>query len=524
MKNSIFKSYSKRILRSEAFISVIVVFVLALGIIGTSYALYMDVDTDTDYQLVEVGDLKIDFDNIDNSTNPEDYSKITLNNMIPMEDELGTTQTDNIFSFRIYNTGTYIVNYNIKLVTADGNFVDSKYINFQLCKDDATHCNDVQTLSDISDSIIREDHISPAKEGEDASVYYFIRIWINNEYPLNTNENKDIVLRVLIEATNVSGNLDNKNTLAGAILNNKNIKINNTTPNITNIATDEEGIYKTKDDYGTSYYFRGTQSNNYVEFNNMCWRIVRIEGDTSVKITLAAQKKCNEITDSDTNTAFIGTGNYGYTYDYVTNSEGKASNDKKYIAEYLNSTEKTTSMKYNLDNWLNNSGIDTTKLKKDVWCLGNTTNAYDLDGKLLTSTVNDLMFSSTSTYYDTYRRLYGKGVTTTATLKCDGSNYETYESYIGTLTADEVVFAGGTVEINNPNYYLTDNATSGWWWTLSPSNFNINEDVAFNVNNIGGISYNSVNDNGNLRPVVSLVPGALINNGDGTKSNPYTIK
>ena len=204
MKNSIFKSYSKRILRSEAFISVIVVFVLALGIIGTSYALYMDVDTDTDYQLVEVGDLKIDFDNIDNSTNPEDYSKITLTNMIPMEDELGTTQTDNIFSFRIYNTGTYIVNYNIKLVTADGNFVDSKYINFQLCKDDATHCNDVQPLSNISDSIIREDHISPAKEGEDASVYYFMRIWINNEYPLDTTENKDIVLRVLIEATNVS--------------------------------------------------------------------------------------------------------------------------------------------------------------------------------------------------------------------------------------------------------------------------------------------------------------------------------
>ena len=132
MKNSIFKSYSKRILKSEAFISVIVVFVLALGIIGTSYALYMDVDTDTDYQLVEVGDLKIDFDNIDSSTNPEDYSKITLTNMIPMEDELGTLQTDNIFSFRIYNTGTYTVDYDIKLVTADGNLVDSKYINFQL--------------------------------------------------------------------------------------------------------------------------------------------------------------------------------------------------------------------------------------------------------------------------------------------------------------------------------------------------------------------------------------------------------
>ena len=194
MKNSIFKSYSKRILRSEAFISVIVVFVLALGIIGTSYALYMDVDTDTDYQLVEVGDLKIDFDNADNSTNPEDYSKITLSNMIPMEDEIGVKQTDNIFSFRIYNTGTYTVDYDIKLVTADGNEVDTKYINYQICKNDATNCSDAKTLSNIKDSIIKEEHIFPTYEGNDTSDYYFIRVWVNNQYPLDTEKDNNIVL------------------------------------------------------------------------------------------------------------------------------------------------------------------------------------------------------------------------------------------------------------------------------------------------------------------------------------------
>ena len=67
MKNSIFKSYSKKILKSEAFVSVIIVFVLAIGIISTSYALYMDVDKDTDYQLVQVGDLSIGFDKGDNT-------------------------------------------------------------------------------------------------------------------------------------------------------------------------------------------------------------------------------------------------------------------------------------------------------------------------------------------------------------------------------------------------------------------------------------------------------------------------
>ena len=93
MKNSIFKNYSKKILRSEAFISVIVVFVLAIGIIGTSYALYMDVDKDTDYQLVTVGDLSIGFDNGDNTIN--------LENMTPTEDDIALKSTDNIFSFYI---------------------------------------------------------------------------------------------------------------------------------------------------------------------------------------------------------------------------------------------------------------------------------------------------------------------------------------------------------------------------------------------------------------------------------------
>ena len=41
-----------------------------------------------------------------------------------------------------------------------------------------------------------------------------------------------------------------------------------------------------EDDYGTSYYFRGLVKNNYVEFANMCWRIVRVTGDGSVKLVL----------------------------------------------------------------------------------------------------------------------------------------------------------------------------------------------------------------------------------------------
>jgi hypothetical protein len=58
--------------------------------------------------------------------------------------------------------------------------------------------------------------------------------------------------------------------------------------------------YKAEDNYGMSYYFRGSVQDNYVLFNNMCFRIVRIEGDGSVKLIYAGDvsegaTNCNEV-------------------------------------------------------------------------------------------------------------------------------------------------------------------------------------------------------------------------------------
>ena len=293
------------------------------------------------------------------------------------------------------------------------------------------------------------------------------------------------------------------------------------------VSTEDEAVLSiTPDDYGISYYYRGAVEDNYVEFNNMCWRIVRIEGDGSIKITLAAQKKCSEITSSDTGTAFIGTGHYGYNKEKVTNSLGQQSSGDKYVADYLTSpTNNTTSMKYKLDDWYNtNLKSVEGKLKKDTWCLGNTKDAYDTStSALLTSSVNDLMYNSKSFNYDTYRRLNAIEEKY-ATLRCDGKNYDSHESYIGALTADEVVFAGGKVESPNLDYYLTDNATGNWWWTLSPAYFNGGRAYAFYVSYNGRVSDFSVNNaGGRLRPAVSLASSTVITEGNGTIGSPYVV-
>ena len=75
-------------------------------------------------------------------------------------------------------------------------------------------------------------------------------------------------------------------TFAETILAKNEVKTPLTTPGAAISTADEALLASTEDDYGTSYYFRGAVTNNYVEFANKCWRIVRVGGDGSVKLIL----------------------------------------------------------------------------------------------------------------------------------------------------------------------------------------------------------------------------------------------
>lgn len=67
-------------------------------------------------------------------------------------------------------------------------------------------------------------------------------------------------------------------------LDNSKTTIKNKTTSFEVTPTKDEGLYTTSDDFGESYYFRGTVVDNYVEFAGYIWRIVRINGDGSVRL------------------------------------------------------------------------------------------------------------------------------------------------------------------------------------------------------------------------------------------------
>ena len=70
-----------------------------------------------------------------------------------------------------------------------------------------------------------------------------------------------------------------------------NLEVYEYTPDFSKSACDDEtceshekGIYETTDEDGTSYYYRGSVENNYFQFANLWWRVVRINGDGTIRL------------------------------------------------------------------------------------------------------------------------------------------------------------------------------------------------------------------------------------------------
>ena len=325
----------------------------------------------------------------------------------------------------------------------------------------------------------------------------------------------------------------------------------------------------TSDDYGTSYYYRGNVEDNYVDFAGMCWRIVRIEGDGSIKLILEDQDyitngspcaSSNGNWDIPTTTGgSTNDGNFGYTQyanGALTASNGTTTNSKpKYVMNYLNGgTNNSSSMSTAFKNFQEQTVGDNKSLKDkirdvyndntlelsdylkiDNWCMNDK--GYSQSGssgnytytELSASEMLDRKVSNTTFYYDSYVRLYGK-TTKEPTLKCNGTIMNKFgdntNMYVGTLTADEIVYAGGKVNTNNPEYYLINDYQKTeelWYWSLSPDIFGDNYDDAMVVYDRGSVSSVSVNGDLSFRPAVSLKSGATISGGVGTKGDAYTI-
>ena len=303
----------------------------------------------------------------------------------------------------------------------------------------------------------------------------------------------------------------------------------------SNKNTTEALLASTEDDYGTSYYFRGAVKNNYVQFANKCWRIVRITGDGSVKLVLhndntaGAANPCSSANNS-TRAAFARYSGTTYKSAFNTNKDDNAyvgfmygtAGASDYASAHAN-TNKSTILT-NLESWYNNNlELYESKLADTIWCNDKSTVSVGLG------------YGTNETNYAAYNRLYstkqptlicpndnngGKLSKFTVSDTANGNGNLTYK--IGLLTADEIALAGYAYGLENTITYLQENATDNEWWSLSPVSF----DGGGYVWSVGGkrgiLGVDAVEIPRVVRPSISLVSSVEVT-GSGTSEDPYKV-
>ena len=329
-----------------------------------------------------------------------------------------------------------------------------------------------------------------------------------------------------------------KPTLAEAILANNEVKTPITAPGKEVSTASEALLASTPDDYGTSYYFRGAVKNNYVEFANKCWRIVRVGGDGSVKLilhndnTAKAANPCNSANNSTT-AAFARYSGETYKSAFNTNYNDNAYVGFKYgtvgAGDYAlthANTNKSTILT-NLEAWYEKNNLKNYEkvIADTVWCNDKTNVTDTTFNPYNYSNVNGLGYAKNVTYYGATQRLVGTSGSAGGTgpsLKCTGE-LSKINSKVGLITADELALAGYAAGTGNTTTYLQENATDTYWWSLSPYSFSGVYAGVWGVRgSYGGFDYSSVGSAFGVRPSISLKSTTNVT-GNGTSDSPFII-
>ena len=299
-----------------------------------------------------------------------------------------------------------------------------------------------------------------------------------------------------------------------------NVTVNEGTPDFGTVATSDEGIFKAKDDDGDTYYWRGAVTNNYVKFANKFWRIIRINGDGTIRliydgVTARENGKALKLEEGQFNTGYNNNMHVGFKY---TSGQVHGTGTESAILKKLN-TWYTSNLTNYADKIDTNAGFcgDRTPSTNDI-----TSNGEGGTG-------------TTATYYGAYLRLVND--TKIPVLTCSSEDIYTVTEAnkgnksltnpIGLVTADEVSMAGGAYGADNSNsaYYLF--TLNYFYWTISPYNYDVGGAYVFGVCREGHLCNARVYGPGvmgtvSVRPVINLQSDIKLT-GSGTMSDPYVV-
>ena len=410
-------------------------------------------------------------------------NQLNMANALP-----GATQS---VTFTIKNTGSLPAIYSVDIIDVVNNFADKNDLVYSLSSDNAGGSKSETVVPSTNGTLIPVVGINPGITQTYTLTIHF------KETGDNQNDNQGKMFSGKIQINN-----DNSNTLVANIV--ANSKLNTTIPDFSNIPDEENsGLFKTEDDDGTSYYFRGNVDNNYVDLgttysetvsgaqkgDKMLWRVVRINGDGTIRLVtdnIVSKKAFNAISS--------GYKYVGYTYDNSAANVQDGTNST--IKDYLENEWYPAVIEASLENLITSSNYCNDTSISYI-----NSNTYFYQGRTRINNYNP-------------------------TLKCP----ETAQTYggkyklkVGLLSTDEMILAGylsWNDESSSQSNYLWN---SNIFWSLSPSDSTTTYANSFFGNSSDNVNRENVENIYGVRPVISLKADTQIISGNGSVSNPYVV-
>ncbi len=450
-----------------------------------------------------------------NITYSNESAATTLNGAVPIKEDEGLKLEP--YKITIKNTCDTNAKYNVILNRKRESTLDNKFVRaavdrktILLSNAQQIETRSIQGFDNEASYIIGSGFVT----GQQTKTIE-IRSWMDWETQANEGQNKTFTYKITIE----TGATNENPPLGDAILANNEIKDdsnldftkgfpNSSTP--SSDITNKSGIYAAMDDDGISYYFRGKVENNYVSFAGYTWRIVRINGDGTIRLIYGDSSEKISLDTHFNPDIYNQNSAVGYTYDNSAPCTKESPCDEN--------SGSNSEAKLFLDEWYDEYLNDYKKyIAKTTFCNDTSYNQVNEDGDL---------------YYGSFGRLQKKQFS----LKCPDTTYNyggVYKLNIGLVTVDELGLGGIAQYGNNSNYATSDNYLyySDLSWTMTPSRSgpisqqggNVFQYEEGNFEDVDWMTSSSGYNSSFARPVINLKSDVIVT-GSGTEQEPYVVQ
>ncbi|MBE6154666.1 MAG: hypothetical protein E7163_03755 [Firmicutes bacterium] len=528
------------IIKKQTTVIALAIVLISIALIGISYAIFFDVKSNELNQVIKAGTLELSISGVNNN-NP-----INVSNVISLDE---AKELEPI-SYTISNSNSDIpATYEIYLYTNETNTVNHDYIYISI-SDNGNEFTEPVILSSLidKDGSFTQNGINYYKiesgvlEIGTQTETKYLRIWLDDSLISEDIENKtaNFKLDIISEAGGVKDYILAHSKIGEGAPNFS--KTSYSTCDTANDTTCEAtvGIYKAADDDGTTYYYRGDVTDNYMKFAGFYWRIIRINGNGSIRMIYTGDASVIDNLENREEVLSNGYDDSETTYFQIGESAFNTSKDQ---AEYVG-------FKYTLGT-ANGNGTKSEVLKAlESWYESEDNELQDYEEYLdiesgfcgdrsaytnSNGTIEGGGTGTTNTYYGVYVRL-SRSIKNPSfkcpdiknnlyTTSISGNGNKSLDYPIGLITADEAAFAGAlhynisSEEGNNKEYYLY---TGVEYWTMSPTYSSGGTSYVLRIRINGDICYTVINSNGTVvRPVINIKPNKIA--GTGTINSPYYI-